>query len=92
MREDKKAIIVTGVSRLSGAEVKARDLRAGASLALAGLAAEGKTEIANVKYIDRGYENFVQKLKSLGAQIARQTKQAKVTPVENDILPAVVAL
>jgi UDP-N-acetylglucosamine 1-carboxyvinyltransferase len=90
--EDKKAIIVNGVARLSGAEVKARDLRAGASLALAGLAAEGKTEIANVKYIDRGYENFVHKLKSLGAQIARQTKQVKMTPVESEVLPAVAAL
>ena len=93
--EDKKTVIVSGVAKLSGAEVKARDLRAGAALALAGLAAEGKTEITNVKYIDRGYENFVPKLKSLGAQIARQTKAAKSTRESDDatlgVLPASAA-
>lgn len=89
--EDKKTVIVTGVPQLSGAEVKARDLRAGAALALAGLAAEGKTEIANVKYIDRGYENFVQKLRSLGAQIARQSKQPKPALADGVTLPTIAA-
>lgn len=89
--EDNKTVIVTGVSQLSGAEVKARDLRAGAALALAGLAADGKTEIANVKYIDRGYENFVQKLRSLGAQIARQSKQPKSALADGVTLPPVAA-
>jgi UDP-N-acetylglucosamine 1-carboxyvinyltransferase len=89
--EDNKTVIVTGVKRLSGAEVKARDLRAGAALALAGLAAEGKTEIANVKYIDRGYENFVPKLKSLGAQIARQIKSAKSAQEGDDATAGVLS-
>jgi UDP-N-acetylglucosamine 1-carboxyvinyltransferase len=64
--------IVRGVTKLSGAEVQASDLRAGAALVLAGLAAEGRTEVTNVELVDRGYENFVDKLKSLGAQVARQ--------------------
>lgn len=87
--EDKKAAIVTGVAKLSGAEVKATDLRAGAALVLAGLAAEGVTEISNVKYIDRGYENFVEKLKSLGGQIARQTRQPKTIAADGaaEVLP-----
>ncbi|HEX8834771.1 MAG TPA: UDP-N-acetylglucosamine 1-carboxyvinyltransferase, partial [Abditibacteriaceae bacterium] len=64
--------IVRGVEHLSGAEVEAPDLRAGAALVLAGLVAQGRTEVTNIQLIDRGYENFVGKLKSLGAQIARQ--------------------
>jgi UDP-N-acetylglucosamine 1-carboxyvinyltransferase len=64
--------IVSGVSHLSGAEVESPDLRAGASLVLAGLVAQGRTEVTNVQLIDRGYENMVGKLRSLGAQIARQ--------------------
>ena len=64
--------IVTGVRELSGAEVQASDLRAGAALVLAGLAAEGRTEVTNVHWIDRGYECFEGKLRGLGAQIARR--------------------
>lgn len=64
--------IVRGVAKLSGAEVQSTDLRAGAALVLAGLAAEGRTEVTNVQYIDRGYENFVGKLRALGGQIVRQ--------------------
>ncbi len=64
--------IVTGVSELSGAEVEASDLRAGAALVLAGLAAEGRTSVTNVHWIDRGYESFEGKLRVLGAQIARR--------------------
>ncbi len=64
--------IVNGVSRLSGAEVQASDLRAGASLVLAGLGADGPTEVTNVHWIDRGYENFEDKLRALGAQIVRR--------------------
>lgn len=85
--EDKKTVIVGGVLKLSGAEVKARDLRAGAALALAGLGAEGKTEISNVKYIDRGYENFVDKLKSLGGQVARQVKPPKLASPNGVLQP-----
>ncbi|HOL91606.1 MAG TPA: UDP-N-acetylglucosamine 1-carboxyvinyltransferase [Clostridiales bacterium] len=63
--------IIEGPVTLTGAQVNAIDLRAGAAVVLAGLAAEGKTEVSNVKYIDRGYENFVEKLQSLGADIVR---------------------
>ena len=63
---------ISGVRRLVGAEVKASDLRAGAALIIAGLCAEGQTTITSgVEFIDRGYENFVDKLKSLGADIRR---------------------
>jgi len=65
------AAIVTGVDHLSGAEVEAPDLRAGAALVLAGLVARGRTEVTNVQLVDRGYENPVGKLRSLGAQIIR---------------------
>jgi UDP-N-acetylglucosamine 1-carboxyvinyltransferase len=66
--------IVRGVPHLSGAEVQASDLRAGAALVLAGLAAEGVTDLTNVHLVDRGYEQIEDKLRSLGAQISRQTK------------------
>jgi UDP-N-acetylglucosamine 1-carboxyvinyltransferase len=64
--------IVHPVSRLGAAQVKSSDLRAGAALVIASLAAEGRSEISNVKYIDRGYENLTTKLHNLGAQVARQ--------------------
>lgn len=60
-------------SKLSGAEVAASDLRAGACLVIAGLAAEGITTVYNVKHIDRGYSGIVEKLKALGADIWRET-------------------
>lgn len=62
---------INGVSSLKGTLVKATDLRAGAAMILAGLAAKGNTHIRNLKYIDRGYENVEYKLKSLGANIKR---------------------
>ncbi len=65
--------VVDGKKVLTGAEVTATDLRAGAALVVAGLAAKGKTIIGNVKYIDRGYEDMVNKLKTLGADISRVT-------------------
>lgn len=64
-----KICIIKGTRRLYGAKVNATDLRGGASLVLAGLNAKGKTEISNVKYILRGYENLDKKLNSLGAKI-----------------------
>lgn len=63
--------IVRGVQRLSGAPVSATDLRAGAGLVLAGLVAEGTTEVLNIEHIDRGYEKFEEKLVALGADIHR---------------------
>jgi UDP-N-acetylglucosamine 1-carboxyvinyltransferase len=67
--------VIEGVKRLTGAPVKATDLRAGAALVLAGLAAEGTTDIHNVKYIDRGYENLEEKLRKLGADIIREGRK-----------------
>ncbi|MBX7112756.1 MAG: UDP-N-acetylglucosamine 1-carboxyvinyltransferase [Myxococcaceae bacterium] len=63
--------VVRGVSKLSGAQVMATDLRASASLVLAGLHAEGKTTIARVYHLDRGYERLERKLSALGANIRR---------------------
>jgi UDP-N-acetylglucosamine 1-carboxyvinyltransferase len=65
------AALINGVESLHGAEVKATDLRAGACLVIAALAAEGVTTISNIEYIDRGYEDLVEKLKFLGADIKR---------------------
>ncbi|MFA4916513.1 MAG: UDP-N-acetylglucosamine 1-carboxyvinyltransferase [Syntrophales bacterium] len=63
--------LVNGVPKLKGAQVMATDLRASASLILAGLAAEGKTELSRVYHIDRGYERIENKLSALGANIKR---------------------
>lgn len=62
---------IAGVRKLVGADVKATDLRAGAALVLAGLVAEGTTTIGNIYHIDRGYNDFVGKMRSLGANIER---------------------
>ena len=63
--------IVRGVGKLQGATVMATDLRASASLVLAGLVAEGRTEVERIYHIDRGYECIEEKLQGLGAQIRR---------------------
>jgi UDP-N-acetylglucosamine 1-carboxyvinyltransferase len=64
--------VVRGVPRLSGAPVKAPDIRAGAALVLAGLVAEGETHVADAFHVERGYEHFADKLRSLGADVERQ--------------------
>ncbi len=66
-----RVAVVEGVSRLSGAPVEAADLRGGAALVIAGLAAEGTTEITGLKHLDRGYENLEASLASLGAHVTR---------------------
>ncbi len=66
-----RVAVIEGVDCLSGAEVAATDLRAGAAMILAGLAAEGVTTINNIKYIDRGYEDVEEKFSALGADIKR---------------------
>ncbi len=66
-----KTAIVTGKPKLHGATVSASDLRAGAALVIAGLAAEGVTVVENVHFIERGYENIIEKLSNLGAKIRR---------------------
>ena len=66
-----------GVEKLTGAPVYASDLRAGAALIIAGVAAEGKTEIYNIHHIDRGYENIEEKFRKLGANIERVNEEEK---------------
>ncbi|KXT76490.1 UDP-N-acetylglucosamine 1-carboxyvinyltransferase [Streptococcus sp. DD10] len=63
-------VVFQGPSDLKGAEVKATDLRAGAALVIAGLMAEGRTEITNIEFILRGYSNIIDKLRKLGADIS----------------------
>lgn len=64
-----KTAIIKGVRKLYGTNVKATDLRGGAALVLAGIVAKGKTEIENIEYILRGYENLDTKLKNIGVNI-----------------------
>jgi UDP-N-acetylglucosamine 1-carboxyvinyltransferase len=71
VQADGQIAIIEGVQSLTGAPVQACDLRAGAALVIAGLAAHGTTEISDVSHIERGYENFVDKLRALGADIRR---------------------
>lgn len=71
IKVDSRVAVVEGIEMFSGASVKADDLRGGASLIVAGLAAEGFTEISKVNYIDRGYENIETTLNSIGANIKR---------------------
>jgi UDP-N-acetylglucosamine 1-carboxyvinyltransferase len=69
--QEGRTAVVKGVPKLTGAQVAATDLRAGAALVIAGLVAEGRTDISGVEHIDRGYEGIEVKLASLGAEIAR---------------------
>jgi UDP-N-acetylglucosamine 1-carboxyvinyltransferase len=71
IEEGRRAILPGGAS-LSGAEVRATDLRAGAALVLAGLAASSETTVLDVYHIDRGYDGIVEKLRGLGADIVRR--------------------
>ena len=66
-----KTATVTGQEKLHGAVVEAHDLRAGAALVIAGLAAEGVTTIKNIHFVERGYERIIEKMRSLGADIQR---------------------
>lgn len=70
--------IITGVSHYTGAEVVAPDLRAGAALVTAGLAADGYTVVDSIQYIQRGYERFEEKLQGLGANIALVTSESEL--------------
>ncbi len=70
--------IITGIEKYTGARVSAPDLRAGAALVIAGLAAEGITIVDDIYYIERGYENFHLKLASLGAQIEKVATEKEI--------------
>ncbi|NLD20485.1 MAG: UDP-N-acetylglucosamine 1-carboxyvinyltransferase [Clostridiales bacterium] len=71
IKTDGSCAIIPGDKSLQGAQVVATDLRAGAAVVLTGLVAEGTTEVTQIYHIDRGYENFVDKLRTLGANIMR---------------------
>ncbi len=77
-----RSVILSGPSKLQGAEVAATDLRAAAALILAGLVAEGVTRVTELSHLDRGYVNFHGKLAALGADIVRvspETQTEKTT-------------
>ena len=71
IKTDGNCAIIPGNKALTGAQVVATDLRAGAAVVLTGLVADGITEVSQIYHVDRGYENFVDKLKALGANIMR---------------------
>lgn len=73
-----RSAIIYGSTSLSGTKVTATDLRAGAALVIAGLISAGITEISGVEHIDRGYENLEEKLKGLGAQTWRSSRQERI--------------
>lgn len=68
---DGKIAVIEGVDHLTGVKVKSTDLRAGAAMIIAGLVAQGQTVVEKTQYVDRGYENIVEKLSALGADIRR---------------------
>jgi UDP-N-acetylglucosamine 1-carboxyvinyltransferase len=81
IRVEGNRLVVTGRRHLTGAPVMASDLRASAGLVVAGLAAEGVTDIQRVYHLDRGYERIEEKLLGLGADIERQKTPVGGTPV-----------
>ncbi len=79
---DGKIAVIEGTEKLRGCPVKACDLRAGAAMVIAGLAAEGTTTISDIKYVERGYENIVEKLQELGADFSRvETPEPQLTVI-----------
>ena len=81
-----KVAVVTGCPQLHGATVRAHDLRAGAALVIAGLAAQGETYVTDIHYIERGYEDIIGKLRALGADI-----QAVEEPDEDALTTAQIS-
>ena len=73
IRTEGRHAVVRGVERLSGAPVRALDVRAGAALVLAGLAADGETEVFDIHHVDRGYRDLPGTLRALGADVSRVT-------------------
>src|SRR5690625_3781763 len=75
MKIEGRSVIIEGLKELQGTQVQATDLRAAAALVLAGLCADGITEVTELKHLDRGYVNFTEKLQNLGANIKRVTEK-----------------
>ena len=80
---DGKVAVIEGVERLTGAAVKACDLRAGAAMVIAGLSAEGVTRVQEIHHIQRGYEDLVQKLRGLGADICEEETADETETAKN---------
>ncbi len=85
IKNEGNAAIINGVARLTGAPVAGSDLRATAALVLAGLAAEGQTEVSGIPYLDRGYENFEAKLQAVGANVHRVGTEKSTNSIETGI-------
>jgi UDP-N-acetylglucosamine 1-carboxyvinyltransferase len=79
VRQEGRTAFVKGVDHLTGAQVTATDLRAGAALVVAALAAQGESVITGVEHLDRGYELMADKLRTLGANISRIDSERKGT-------------
>lgn len=80
-----RTMLIRGVEKLKGTRVRATDLRGGAALVVAALAAQGETTVEEIEHIDRGYEQLEQKLRSLGAQIERIKPYALATPLIEEV-------
>ena len=78
MKVEGNTAFITGVGSLAGAQVAAPDLRAGAALVIAGMAANGFTVVDDIVYIQRGYERFEEKLSGLGAEIERVSSEKDI--------------
>jgi UDP-N-acetylglucosamine 1-carboxyvinyltransferase len=83
IRVEGRSAIIRGVERLTGAQVHASDLRAGAALIVAALGADGESTITGLEHLDRGYDSLVEKLRTLGAQVERfdQHRRARLAVV-----------
>ena len=89
IHQDRNHAIIKGVKKLTGATLAASDLRAGASLVVAALMAEGNSTIENLHHIDRGYENFENKLRLLGGKIERKNDDI-ISPIEPKITEGLI--
>lgn len=78
---DGKVAVIEGVESLRGCPVKACDLRAGAAMVIAGLAAQGTTVVSDIKYVERGYENITAKLQGMGADFTKVDEDDPVLTV-----------
>ena len=78
IKVESNTAIIDGVKKYTGASITAPDLRAGAALVIAGLAAEGISVVDDIKYIERGYEDFHLKLQGLGAQIDKVATEREI--------------
>ena len=82
IKVESNTAIITGGSRLTGAQVAAPDLRAGAALVIAGMMADGFTYVDDIKFIERGYEDFDEKLRGIGASIIKAECEKDVRKFE----------